>query len=135
MASPNVETFLAGMDAINRGDAEALIAVTDPEAVSEPLRMSVEGAYRGHEGARRFLADNAESFEDFRADYTELRELDDDRVLATGTIHVRGRGSEIETDVPTAGIATFRKGRILHWKDYGDAERARQAAERATAEG
>jgi ketosteroid isomerase-like protein len=124
----NVEGFLRGMEALNRGDAEAAVALTDPEVVIEALRSSVEGAYRGHDGVRRMIADSAENFEIYRLEYGEVRELDDGRVLAIGTLHVRGRGSEIETDVPTAGIATLRDGRILHWKDYGDAQRAREAA-------
>jgi hypothetical protein len=42
--------------------------------------------------------------------------------LATGphvrTIHLRARGSGIETDVPTAAIATWREGLLIDWKDY-----------------
>jgi limonene-1,2-epoxide hydrolase len=128
VAQENVEAFLAGMEALNRGDAEAAIALTDPDAVIEALRSGVEGAYRGHGGVRRMIADSAENFEVYRLSYTDVCALDGERVLAIGTLHVRGRGSEIETDVPTAGIATLRDGRILHWKDYGDPKAAREAA-------
>lgn len=50
------------------------------------------------------------------------------RVLAIGTIRTRGRGSGIETVSPAAGIATFRDGKLIHWKDYGSAELAIGAA-------
>ena len=128
MATQSVELFLRAMDAINRGDAEGLVALCDPEGVVEARRSSVEGPYRGHDGVRRFIADNAESFETFRVSYPDVRELDDGRLLAIGTIRIRGRGSNIETDVPTAGIATFRDGLFFHWKEHGDAEHALEAA-------
>ena len=52
--------------------------------------------------------------------------------LATGphvrTIHLRARGSGIETDVPTAAIATWREGLLIDWKDYGDPAMAIEAA-------
>ena len=49
-------------------------------------------------------------------------------MLAIGAIHIRGKGSGIETDVQTAGIATYREGRLLHWKDFGEKEKAIEAA-------
>ena len=61
-------------------------------------------------------------------EHGELRDLGNDRVLAIGTLHVRGGGSGIETDVATAGVVTFREGRMLSFKDYGDREAALAAA-------
>jgi ketosteroid isomerase-like protein len=43
-------------------------------------------------------------------------------------IHIRGRGSGVETDVPTAVVATFRDGRVVSFKDYGDRDGAFAAA-------
>ena len=45
-----------------------------------------------------------------------------------GTIHLRARGSGIETNVPTAAIATWREGLLIDWKDYGDPAMAVEAA-------
>ena len=51
-----------------------------------------------------------------------------ERVLAWGVIHVRARGSGIETDIPTGGIFDFRDGKIVRWEDFGSKEKALQAA-------
>ena len=126
MATGNVETFLAAADATNRGDVEALLTVTHPEAVAEPIRAATEGAYVGHGGFRRFIEDTAATFEHFRADYPDVRQLDDGRVLAIGTTSVRGRGSGVETSVPSAVLTEYRDGLLWRFKDYGDEGLARQ---------
>ena len=98
------------------------------ECVFEPLRSATEGAFVGHEGMRRFLADTAETFELFKATYTDVRDLGEDRLLAIGTIRMRGRGSGVESDVLSAAIVEFRDGRMMRYKDYGDARLALQKA-------
>ena len=117
---PHIEAFLRGVDAINRLDAETILALTHEECVFEPLRSQTEGAFVGHEGMRRFLADTAQIFEMFKATYPDLRDLGDDRLLAIGTIRMRGRESGVETDVLSAAIVEFRDGRMLRYKDHAE---------------
>jgi hypothetical protein len=76
---------------------------------------------------RQFIADTAESFDIFWFDHPDIRDLGD-RVLAIGTLHIRAAQGGPETDAPTAGIATYRDGRLIHWKDFGDREKALEAA-------
>jgi ketosteroid isomerase-like protein len=128
MSQANVKLFRSGLDAFNRGDVDAWLATIHPDVTFVPIRASVEGAYRGHAGIRRFFADNRETFESFQLDYTDIRDLGDGRLLVIGTLHLRARGSGIETNVPTAAIATEREGLLLHWKDYSDPEKALEAA-------
>ena len=116
------------MDAINRVDAATLVEMLDEQSVFEPLRSATEGAFVGREGMRRFLADTAETFDLFKANYTDLRDLGDGRILALGTIRIRGRESQVESDVDTAAIVEFRDGVLVHYKDYGDARSALEAA-------
>ena len=97
------------------------------DVILEPLRAPISGSYRGHEGIRQFIADTAESFDVFRFDRADIRGLGD-RVLAIGRLHIRARHGGVETDVPTAGIATYRDGRLIHWKDFGDKGKALDAA-------
>jgi ketosteroid isomerase-like protein len=73
----------------------------------------------GHDGIRRWVTDNAESFELFRTQLDDVRDLGG-RVLAIGTIRIRGRGAGIETDVPFAGVFTIRDGRVSKWEDFRD---------------
>jgi ketosteroid isomerase-like protein len=127
MAPEHVAAFLRGVDAINRADVTAVLDAVHPEVVFEPARAATEGAFLGPEGMRRFLADTAEMFELFKAMYTDVRPLEDGRLLATGTIRMRARVSGVEADVPTAAIVEFRDGLMLHYKDYGNARAALQA--------
>jgi ketosteroid isomerase-like protein len=123
-----IEAFLRGVDAINRLDVHAVLALTHDECVFEPLRSQTEGAFVGHEGMRRFLADTAQTFELFKATYPDLRDLGDGRMLAIGTIRMRGRESGVENDVLSAAIVEFRDGRMLGYRDLGDRQLALRAA-------
>jgi ketosteroid isomerase-like protein len=128
MSQENVDAYRQAIDAINSGDIEAWLRFVDPDVTFEPLRSPVQGAYSGHRGLREWFADTVETFDSFRIDHADIRDLGDDRVLAIGTLHVRGKGSGIETDVPTAAIASFRDGGIVSFKDYGDPAAALEAA-------
>ena len=124
----HIELFLRGNDAINRLDVEAALALVDDDTVFEPLRSQTEGAFIGREGMRRFLADTAEAFDLFKATYPDIRDLGDGRLLAIGTIRIRGRESQVESDVITAAIVRFRGTTLVHYKDYGDPRLALEAA-------
>jgi ketosteroid isomerase-like protein len=127
MSQENVDAFRRGTDAISRGDLVDIPETVHPEAVFEPLRSGTEGAFVGHDGMRRFIADTEEMFAVFRISYTDVRDLGD-RVLAIGSIRMRGRGSGVEADVPTAAVAEYRDGLLWRFKDYGDARAALEAA-------
>jgi ketosteroid isomerase-like protein len=124
----HIEAFLRGVDAINRLDVNAVLSLTHEQCVFEPLRSQTEGAFVGHEGMRRFLDDTAQTFEMFKATYPDLRDLGDERLLAIGTIRMRGRESGVETDVLSAAIVEFREGRMLSYKDHAERQVALQLA-------
>jgi ketosteroid isomerase-like protein len=123
-----VEIFKECVDALNRVDLAEINRLVDPEIAFVPMRAAVTGAYIGHSGMEEFLADNEEKYEYFLADFETLEALPDGRVLSIGHIRVRGREGEEETVVKTAGIASFRNGKMLSWHDYGDEAIARAKA-------
>ena len=127
MSQENVDAFRRGMEAISRGDLLDIPETIHPEAVMEPLRSGTEGPFVGHDGMRRFITDTEEMFELFRVSLTDVRDLGD-RVLAIGSIRMRGRESGVETDVPTAAVAEYRDGLLWRYKDYGNAREALRAA-------
>jgi ketosteroid isomerase-like protein len=128
MSQENMRLFEQGKDALDRGDMEAFLSLVDEHVVWIAARSAVEGAYHGHDGVRKFFADNEENFEVFEADWREVRDVDDERILAIGRIHLRGRGSTVETDIPVAGIFTFKRGKLVKWEDFRDRAHALQAA-------
>ena len=118
MSHANVELFHRVNAAINRGDVEYVVRNSTEDVVIIAARSAVEGPFVGHEGLRKFFADNAANFELFQPHYSDVRDLGNDRVLAIGTIHIRGRGGGVETDIPVAGIATSRDGKLSRWQDF-----------------
>ena len=100
-------------------------AVWHPDAEFLPRRSAIEGGYRGIEGFERWIADTEETFETFEQHY-ELIDLGE-RVVAWGNVHVRARGSGIETDIPAGAVLEFRDGKIVRWEDFGSKEKALKA--------
>src|SRR5438045_1513059 len=127
MSEENVELFHRVNAALNRGDVEWGVRHSTEDVVIVAARSAVEGPFVGHEGVRKFFADNAINFEVFQGRYDDVRDLGEDRVLAIGTIHIRGRGAGVETDVPVAGIATYREGKLSRWEDFRERRLALKA--------
>ncbi len=127
MSQENVDRFRRGAEAIRSGDLVPVLGEVAEDVEWIAARSAVEGPYRGHAGLRRFMADTAESFEVFESEWHELRDLGD-QVLAIGTIHVRARGSGVDIELPAAGIATYRDGRLTRWEDFRERRLALEAA-------
>ncbi len=126
MSEEQVETVRRFIEAGARDDLEAMLACLHPEVEMLPLRASTEGAFRGHEGWKRFRADTWSHYEKFEPRY-EVADLGDG-VIVFGAILVRGMGSGVEMEVPSAGIFRFRDGLIVRWEDFGSKERALEMA-------
>ena len=47
--------------------------------------------------------------------------------MAWGNVHVRARGSGIETNIPAGAVLEFRDGKIVRWEDFGSKEKALEA--------
>lgn len=125
MSRENVELVERLLDAQRRGDVLSAIELLDPDVEWVAHRSATEGAFRGHAGFQRFVADTDESFETFEPHF-ELRDVGD-QVLAWGTITVRGRGSGVTMDIPVGGLFGLRDGKITSWRDYGSKEKAFEA--------
>ena len=83
--------------------------------------------YRGHEGVRDLWRDLDDAFEARRVEYTEIRELGG-RVLATGRLHARGKGSGAEVESPYGIVCDFENGKAIRVRTFLDADKALEAA-------
>jgi limonene-1,2-epoxide hydrolase len=106
-------------------DETELRSIFPPDVEFLPQRAGTEGAYRGIAGIEKFVADTQEIFEKFDVHY-ELLDLGA-RLLAWGKIHVRARGSGVETDVSMGGVFEFRDRKIVRWEDFGSKNKALEA--------
>jgi ketosteroid isomerase-like protein len=127
MSQENVDRFVEATEAFNRGDVEAWLEQYDKKVVFEPQVAEMEGAYVGHDGIRAFITNIGDLYEGFQVRLHDVRDLGE-RVLALGTASSIGMGSGIEQETPLAIVASFRNGRITHFKDYGDKDQALEAA-------
>lgn len=110
----------------NRGETAVREEVWHPNVEFLPLRSATEGGYHGLPGIETFIRDTLAVFEKFEMNY-EYTDLGD-RVLAWGSIHLRARGSGLETDVETGGLFDIRDGKIVRWEDFGSKQKALEAA-------
>jgi ketosteroid isomerase-like protein len=128
MSQENVENALAAVDAWNRGDREAWMAVWDEEAEFYPLRAQLEGkSYRGHDGLERFLAELAEDWEEVRFEIEETRDAGE-QVVGIGRFRARGRASGVDIDVPLGIFTTMRRGKIVYTRLFSEPAEALEAA-------
>ena len=126
VSQQNVDRFVEATEAFNRGDVDSWLGQYDTRVVFEPQVAEMEGTYVGHDGIRAFLTTIHDHFERFQVRLREVRDLGE-RVLALGTASSIGRSSGIEQETPLAIVASFRDGRITHFKDYGNEDQALEA--------
>jgi hypothetical protein len=127
MLEQEIELIRSFVDGWNAGSPPDVAVAFQPDVEFLPRRAATEGAYLGHAGVERFLADTREVFELFVLNL-EFEDLGD-AVLAAGVIRLRARGSGIETEVPIGGLFDFRDGLVSRWEDLGSREAALAAHE------
>ena len=131
MSQRNVEAFKRGIEAYNRGDVEALLAELDPRVEWRPSLPVLLGGertvYRGHDGIREMLLELDEVLPERRLDFSDIQEMND-RVVATGRLRTRGRGSGAVTESLFGWVADFKDGKAARIRTYLDPEEAREAA-------
>ena len=128
MSEENVEVVRRIYEAVERGDADTVLALYDPEiewvfARSPFRRMFKQDIYRGYEGLRSFIRERYEDAWEEIED--ELRELIDagDHVISVISTHGRGRASGAEVATVHAGLWTIRGGKVVRveWMNRDEA--------------
>jgi ketosteroid isomerase-like protein len=106
MSEENVALSKRVLEAWNRRDVEATIALASPEVVWHPvLEETIEGqTYCGHAGLRQYYRDLAEQGGESQGELTEFRDLAT-RFSAWVAFH---------SGLPSASIS------ILRWPVHGD---------------
>jgi hypothetical protein len=85
------------------------------------------GSVKGPDEARRFFMDLNETWETFRISADEFRDLGD-RVMSSGRLIAKGRGSEVELDHPFFSVIWIRDGRFARMQSFLDQDAAEAAA-------
>ena len=127
MSQENVERFIKGFQAFNRGDIAGALRIMDPEIVWEHRLADLQGKLVGPDAVTGWFSDLYEHFQVVEIDCPDVRDLGD-RVLGLGTIRATGRGSGVVTELTFATVARFRDGLMTEYTDFGDVEKALEAA-------
>jgi ketosteroid isomerase-like protein len=130
MSRDKVEVAKRAVDAYNRRDVDivfAELATADFEWLPALTRALDGGGYRGREGVERFALDTSENWEDLQTVEAEYRDLGD-RVLLSGRLRGRGKGSGAPVDQPYVGIFDFRGDKICRYQVYLDQAEGLRAA-------
>jgi uncharacterized protein len=120
MSQENVEIITRGLEALNSGDLDTMLALQDPEWEGFiPAEYPMAGTWRGHDGALAFAEEWLEAWEEFRVEPEDFV-VSEDAVLAKVHYWGRGRGSGIEVTESWYYAYRLRAGKITSWRPYAD---------------
>ena len=115
------------LDAFNRGDRDAFVALHHEDAEIVPLRAAVEDTvYRPPGAAEKFWDAAEELWERMSVDLEEVRDAGD-QMLGLGTFHATARGSGVPVAGPVGFVFTLRDGKVAYSRVYPDRDEARAA--------
>jgi ketosteroid isomerase-like protein len=128
MSQERIESVLATIESWNAGEELDLEGVQPDFEIISRL-SSVQGKpYKGHDGILQWRSDIDEQFTQWRIEMDEVRDLDGNRYLGLGRVHLRGRGSGAEFDQPLAWLFELRDGKWSRMSVYANAAEALDAA-------
>ena len=128
-----VELVRESVDAGDRGDLEALLALYAPDATWDMSNVGM-GEFKGLAAIRGFLEDWLGLYEEMRWEAEEIRDLGNGVTFAVIAQKARPRGSTGEVQVRSAGVTIWTNGLAERVTNYSDIDEACADAERLTEE-
>ena len=89
--------------------------------------MELQGKLTGIDAVRDWFVDANRHFDRWTINLDDFRDLGD-RVLALGTVQALGKESGVEVEMPYTVVVKVKDGLVTHFTDYGDREKALEAA-------
>jgi hypothetical protein len=131
MPQENVEKVYRAIDAFNRRDLAAFLALMDPDIEFTPYEVAVQGGnpYRRHAGVRIWWEESFAVIPDLRAEIFEVRELGD-TLFVGGRLLGQGASSGASFERPMWLAMEWREGKEVWWRAYGSKAEALEAAGR-----
>jgi ketosteroid isomerase-like protein len=126
MSQENLELTRRAFQAFEDRDLDALLAILDDDVEAVPILAGMEGGYRGHDEIRRWWANLLDTFPDFHAEISGLRDLGD-VTFAVLRLRARGAGSDTPVDIAAWQVTRFRDGKCIGWRVYTSEREALEA--------
>jgi len=129
MTTENETLARESLKAMERGDLDAIVAISHPEVEFVNPPTAVEpGTRHGHEGLKAGLGGMLEVFDDLRIDPQRIVDLGD-RVVVTGVFSGRGRTSGAQFQPQPFGfIVTLDGGQMIRYEWFTGPQEALEAA-------
>jgi hypothetical protein len=115
MSEENLELLHRSVDAINRRDLEAFMALMDQDVRVLSRIAAVEGGLHGHEGIRQWWDNWLEAFPDYRLEVVDARRHGD-VVIATFTAAGHAATSRFPFEENAWLASRWRSGRCVWWR-------------------
>jgi ketosteroid isomerase-like protein len=125
----NVDRYRRSIDAFNRRDLDAFLALMDADVEVGSRQVAIEGAYHGHDGLRRWWADLFDAFPDYTVEVEELRDLGDVML-----VRIRAEAQSAHGDTTLHDrfwqVASWLDGKCVWWRNCPTEAEALEAAGR-----
>jgi ketosteroid isomerase-like protein len=129
MSEENVELVRRAIDAFNRRDLDALLALADPDIEYFPRILELEGGgpFRGHDGVRSWWESWLGTFPDISTEIEEVQDLGNVTVART---RLRGHGiaSGAILEQTAWQVAEWRQRKCVRYRTFASEAEALEAA-------
>jgi ketosteroid isomerase-like protein len=127
MSQENVKLAHRVVDAFNRRDLDAVLALMDDHVEGVPPLASIEGQYHGHAGVRRWWESLLSGLSDFTVEIVEVRDLGD---LTVALLRNRAHGAVSNAPVEERlwFVGEWREGKAIWWQSFRTEAEALEAA-------
>jgi ketosteroid isomerase-like protein len=128
MSQENVRLYRRGIDAFNRRDLDAFLALAHPDVVGVSRVLAVEGGtYHGHDGTREWWNNLLGVFPAFRIEIVSVRDAGH---LTVSELSNRAHGEESAAPLEESvwQVSEWRDGQVVRWQIYENERDALQAA-------
>ena len=127
MTDRDIETVEAMLAAYRRGDVEAILDLSQPDAEWVNPDYAIEPVTRrGREEIRRAIERIFEFFETVEVE--SIERTPDGRILAITRVRSRGMGGGPGIEALTGTLYTIRDGLLVRYEWFQSAEEAREVA-------
>jgi ketosteroid isomerase-like protein len=128
VSEENVDLTHRIIDAFNRRDLDALLALLDDDVEAAPPPAAIEGNYHGHAGIRRWWESLFEALPDFTIEVVEVRGIGD-LTLAVLRNLAHGAASGTLTQERLWLVSEWRDGKVIWARTFASEAEALEAVE------
>jgi ketosteroid isomerase-like protein len=125
MSRENVELVRETFARLGRG--ESVTDVLSPDVVWEVRSGPEQADYRGVQAVAEYYRRYFGTWEDFRVEVEEIRELSDGRVFVVARDTGRGKASKIQVEMRVFQVWTLDGGKVIRWQGFPTREDALEA--------